>query len=120
MHPVGPQHTPRLGSGDQLCVLRRITTVCPSCVAMFGDHLAVGIGDQGTVRSASASPGFIGQHECSPKRGKVGHVIRVGLGASRDSADKGSSDQSDQNPGAEQHRPPLQILHSRACYPSNR
>jgi hypothetical protein len=84
---------------------------------MFGDHLAVGIGHECAVGSASASPGFIGQHECSPKQCKIGHVIRVGLGASRDGANKGSSDQ---NTGAEQHRPSLHILHGRARYPSNR
>jgi hypothetical protein len=119
IHRVGTEHTPRLGSGDQFCVLRRVTSVCPGCVAMFRDHLAVDISDKGSVRRASVLPGFMGQHEGSPKQGKVGHVIRVGLATNRRGADEGNSDQSDQNPRAEQHRPPMQILHGRACYPSN-
>jgi predicted enzyme related to lactoylglutathione lyase len=55
IHRVGTQRTPRLGSGDQFCVLRRVTTVCPGCVAMFRDHLAVDISDKGSVRRASVS-----------------------------------------------------------------
>ena len=65
---------------------------------MFGEFLAVGISHQGAVESAPAPPGFIGQHECPPKQCKVGHVIRGGLGESRDGADNRRSDQSDQKP----------------------
>ena len=82
---------------------------------MFGDHLAVRIGDQGAVGSASALPGFVGQHKGSPKQGKVGCLTVSGrFGASPGCAHKGNSGDPRQKPGTDQDRPSLQLLHGRA------
>ena len=58
-------------------MLCRVTIALGRRVASFDDHLAVGIGDQGAIRSASAVPRLIGQHEGSPKQREVGHIIRL-------------------------------------------
>ena len=118
IHLVGPKHAPCTGAGDDLCMLCRVTIALGRRVASFDDHLAVGIGDQGAIRSASAVPRLIGQHEGSPKQREVGHIIRVGLTASRYGTDEGRSDHSDKSPSGEQNLTPLQLLDGRPCYPS--
>ena len=52
---------------DQLCVLCRVSTVGSGRVAVFGDHIAVGIRDQGSTLGGSTLPGFIGRREGPPK-----------------------------------------------------